>query len=254
MKKITLLISLISIILTSCSEDENTTANNATYVLPIKDIYTNSSGQVYTTNHTYNGNKIVASDNGIIKFVYTYTNDLITKKEVRDSNTNYLFSYISFTYDNSQRLIQNLSIDQPLNTGVKVLYEYNTDGTVFENVYLGTATSQTNFEESSKYFLGSNGEIIKVETYTSAGMTTYNYSYDNKNNPFKNVLNLNKLRPFSNNFYNQISSTTTNPSNVIINTSTSSYTYNSDNFPVFVVATSVSNTGSTSTTSTQYFY
>ena len=254
MKKLFLLLSFISIVLTSCSSNDSA-SNNEVYVLPSKTIYTNNAGQVFTTHYTYNGNKIVSANmSNIIRRDYTYTNDLITKLEFVNVSSEFISSRYIFTYDSSQRLVQEVSTDIVNNLGIKSVYVYNNDGTVNETVYIGTTTAQNTLESSSKHFVGTNGEIIKVETYTSAGTTTYNYNYDNKNNPFKYVLNLNKIQSFGNNFYNQINSTTTDPSNVIINTSTSSYTYNSDNFPLSVVVTSVSNSGSTSTTSTQYFY
>lgn len=255
MKKLLLLLSFVSLLFSSCSSDSSTSGNNQAFVLPSQDIYTNSLGQVYSTNYYYTGNKINYSESDNLKIVYLYTNDLITKKEFRDPNTNYLFSQLLFTYDNSQRIIKEITLSPQTDSGVKVLYEYNSDGTVTENVYLGTVAAQTTFESTGKYFVGTNGEIARKENYSASGTTTYYYSYDTKNNPFKNVLNLNKLRPMGLGSFNMTVSNAVNPSNVIINSTSHTISYNADNYPVSVITTSVNNSsGNSSTTSIQYFY
>ena len=250
MKKIALVFSALILILTSCSSDDENNSNQNLILLK-KSISTGLSGNVRTTDYVYDGNKIVSATTGALKFNYYYTNDLITKIEA--SYNQVVSDRILFLYDNSQKLIEKTSVNlADPEFLIKEKYEYNFDGTIDLSVYRINTGVQDELIENIKYFIGNNQEIIKKENYRTTGIEITNYEYDNKNNIFKNVLNLKKLLRFDSNVFNCISYQTS-VSGVVSSSTTSQFTYNSDGFPITNSSTVV-NGSSTDAFTIQHFY
>ena len=180
MKKILCLFGALTFALTSCSSDDDSSGS----VLLKKEIKTDSEGDKVTTNHEYNGNKIVKSTvNGSTDGTYfTYTGNLITKMEFKYDNQ--LEHIDTYTYDSSNRLITYVSIAPLEEEGFKEVYTYNADGSISVQVFTGDEVTQTISNGTRKItFVG--GEIT---TIVSTETRSYSYTYDDKNNPFVNVL------------------------------------------------------------------
>lgn len=213
-----------------------------------KSVSTSSTGNVRTTDYVYDGNKIVSATTNSLKINYFYTNDLISKIEFRYNQI--VSNTLLLTYDNSQKLIEKTATSDSQQV-VKEIFQYNTDGTISSTA---TVTSQDSdsIVENSKYFLGSSGEIVTREVYNSAGTQITTYSYDTKNNLFKNVLNMNKLLQFDSNVFN-CTGYQASRNGVVSNSSTSQFTYNSNDFPVTNTSTTI-NGSTTSSFTIQHFY
>lgn len=246
MKKLFALVSAFALVFTSCSNDEDDNSNNIPDVLVTKIIETYDDNSTYTTEYVYSGTKLVSSTGSDGEYeLFTYTGNLITKIEyfLSDDTLDELETY---TYDSSDRLISFVRVF-PTNTdwGNKETYTYNTNGTISVNYYSGDYNSQTNLDQTGVItFL--NGEISQIAT--SDGNTD-DYTYDNKNNPFKNVLGYNKIY-----FTDALTDGVVN--NVVTMTSSltgGSYvntnTYNSNDF--ILTSESVS---SVETISSEFFY
>lgn len=226
MKKLICLLSATLLMLTSCSSDNATddqSNNDGNSVLLKKSIVT-YDGESVTYNYNYNGNKLVSvvNDGGDSNCHITYTGDLITKMEYGDGDEQTNF----YEYDSSYRLVTFKMIEALDDLGHKETYVYNSDGTISVTEYIGDATTQTELNGTGTVtFL--NGEVSQIESTSSSGVS---YTYDDKNNPFKNVLGIDKIafagaRLTDGILHNVVSETGENETSY-------TYTYNSGNYPL----------------------
>ncbi len=251
MKKLALAFSALLLILSSCSSSDSS-SSSTTDVLPKKSIYTDDDG-TYTTLFTYNGNKIVTAisdDDTSIEF--TYTGDLITKIEYFEGST--LDQTDTYTYNSSNQLVTFLRITYLDDYGDRTTYVYNSDGTISFTDYSGDSTSQTMVDRNGKIFF-ENNELVKTEFYIGSSSTLFNtltYTYDTKNNPFKNVTGFDKTG-YDEGYTQGVNRNILTILGTAFNSddATYDYTYNSSNYPTNVLETF---TFSGMTTSTQYFY
>lgn len=254
MKKLILLFSAVSLILNSCSSDADplpvyTPVVDVNTILIKKMIYTDAGSPAETYNYIYNGNKIakIMDDFGYSNI--TYTGDLITLVQHYD-DTNHLVASEHFTYNGSNKLVTNLYKDIDSDYGSKETYVYNIDGTVSVSKYSGNATAQTDYMGYYKMFL-LNKEIVKVENYDSIGLLveTSTFTYDGKNNPFKNILGWAQLQYSTSQLGGAYQNVVHNndPSEDLTNT----YTYDANNFPLTQTERDAANTVQGTT---QYFY
>ena len=248
MKKLVLVFSALVMVLSSCSssDEETNTPPTSSSVLVKKAIVEDEDGG-YTTLYTYNGNKIVKTTNSDdTSEVFTYSGDLITKIEYYTDTT--LDQKDIFTYNTDNKLITYTRLDYGIEWGTKETYVYNSDGTLSVTEYIGDLTSQTQLNSTSKIYF-TNGEISKIEGFEGGVKTrTINYTYDTKNNPYKNITGFDKLgiifeEGISHNLLTE-SDTDTAGDPV-----TYEYTYNSNNYPS--MAKEIIGDG---TYTTQYFY
>lgn len=193
MKKITLLLSVFALVLTSCSDNDDTpTANPTTSnsdVLIKKRIFTETGFPAETTTYTYNGKKLVKATSDLYGYTnFTYTGDLITKVEDYSTSNELELSKV-YTYNSSDKLLTVTYKDFISNDGMKFVFTYNAGGTVSYDEYIGDVTSQPDFNGSYKMFF-QNNEVIKLEQYSPTGVLqqTRTYTYDGKNNPYKNII------------------------------------------------------------------
>jgi hypothetical protein len=238
MKKLLYLFAFSAVFLTSCSSsDSSSTPLTESDVLVTKTVehYANDNSSV-TTNYTYNGKKIVSSvDSDGYTETYTYTGDLISSiKEYDDTNT--LLVEETFTYNGSGQLVTYLLNDYNSDHGRKEVFVHNGNNTVSFSVYKGDNSTQTDLSETGTIHLA-NGEVTQIDTTViSPSFTgTRVYTYDTKNNPFKNITGADKI-----NFVNEEAIgvshnivtdhyTSTFPTDEMY---TTTYTYNSLNFPL----------------------
>lgn len=246
MKKILSLFSAITLVLlSSCSNEEAPSDSSGTDgVLVKKTIETLSDGSKITTNFTYDGNKIISwvDDSGEVNMYYTYTGDLITKIVFKYPNGT-IDQVNTYGYDSNNRLVTFVR-SEPNWGDTKESYVYNTDGTV--SIYYGDYKPQSGVSPNGTITFA-NGEVFSIKTST----TNKQFAYDDKNNPAKNILGMNRI-PFGDSealggiLHNQVSEKDVTNNKI---TATSVYTYNSAGYPIKSV-----DTDGGVTTTTEYFY
>lgn len=191
MKKFLLLFAAFTISLNSCSSDDSSSDSNSdSVVLLKKTITTDSDGEKLTTNYTYNGNKIVSiiDDSEDVDLYYTYTDDLITKLTFKYKNGT-IEQVNTYEYDSAKRLVTFVRSEPLDEWGSKEVYTYNTDGTVSIKHYRGDDKTQDVLNgEGTIFFTG--GEVSKITINYGPSRS---YTYDDKNNPMKNVLGFDKI-------------------------------------------------------------
>jgi hypothetical protein len=248
MKKLICLFSAFALVFTSCSSDDTpviTTPVDTSGILVTRIIETYDDNSTYTTEYVYSGNKIVSASGSDGYEMFTYTGNLITKIEFFLSD-NTLDQVETYSYDSSDRLISLVRV-YPTETswGDKQTYTYNTNGTISVSFYSGNYTSQTNLDRTGEItFL--NGEISQI---TTSDGNTDNYTYDNKINPFKNVLGFNKFYFIDALTDGNLNNVTEMTSSTIGGSYVNSYTYNANNFPLTCESVS-----SQETILEEYFY
>jgi hypothetical protein len=267
MKKNLLVFSAFAFIFSSCSSsgsDPVTPVTPLSGILVSKTIETRN-GSVITDNYNYSGNKLLTITRTGGSDLFTYLGDLITKIESFKGTT--LDTSGTMAYNSGGKLISSVFITYDI-TGVygnKTDYTYLANGDITFINYTGNATSQTIVDHTGKVFF-TNGEVSKLEQYfpASIGTTAHtditNYTYDSKNNPFINITGYSKIAfnyESPNGFTHNIM--TDSQTSIYGNSNTSTtFTYNTSNFPTngTSIRTSPNGTGgtTTSTSSIQYFY
>lgn len=258
MKKLIFFACFIALSLASCSSSSDSSPATESDVLLKKSVETYANdGSTVTTNYTYNGKKLIESlDSDGYKEVITYTGDLITNMKSYDV-TNTVESEDFLTYNSSNQLTNYVLKNYVNDMGRKEVFVYNSDGTVSFSVYNGDNTTQTNLVETGTIIF-TNGEVTRINLAHNSGISytaSHIYTYDTKNNPFKNVTGYDKL-----NFINEEAFGITHNILTDVYTSTLStndtynttYTYNSLNYPLTSEDTKVGDP--TSTISTVYTY
>ncbi len=255
MKKIICLLGFSALVFTSCSSGDSSSTTTESDVLVTKTIETYANdGSTVTTNYSYNGKKMVkATDSDGYYEKYTYTGDLLTKVEYF-SDADELEETETFTYNTSGKLATYVRSEWIVDQGVREEFVYNSNGTVSTTTYSGTPTLQTfPLNTSVVYFSGS--EVSMTELYNGSALASmHTYTYDTKNNPFKNVTGFDKIAVIEAEsvglIHNILTDTYSESSNTF--TYNNVYTYNSLNFPLTNADTE--GTDATTTITTQYFY
>jgi hypothetical protein len=256
MKKLICLFGLSALLLTSCSSSDSSSTTEESDVLVTRTVETYANdGSTVTTNYTYSGKKVLKSiDSDGYYENYTYTGDLLTKAEIFDMDDN-LIQRETFTYNGSAQLVSYVILDFEFNMGDKETYVHNSDGTISTAAFSGDLTSQTN-PVSTGVVHFANGEVSsfdEIESFSSSTSTT-TYTYDTKNNPFKNITGYDKISfidsEAAGNTHNILTKTYTTSSQTDVTTTT--FTYNSLNFPV--TDSEIEGTDATSVITTQYTY
>lgn len=141
----------------------------------------------------------------------------------------------------------------PNYSGSKIVYSYNGNGTISFQSYTGNFTNQNTLVETGTTYINSEGNISKVEIYRGVDLyTKIEYTYDNRNHIFKNIIGYGKLNSnFEGNKNNLMSKRVYDGNGTLVSGFDSVYTYNSDNFPSSLTPLII---GSSSTSTTEYFY
>ncbi|KGO94264.1 hypothetical protein [Flavobacterium subsaxonicum] len=249
MKKIFTLAAIALFTLASCSDDDatSTTTNpEESLVFVKKTIETDSfDGSVITTTYTYTGNKLVSAE----------SSDGTTEVRSYDNNNHLVaIEYNDEGYIKKEEFVYN-SAGQLITYYWKIMYEdyaekttftYNANGTISTLETWGDLTSQTDVDGTGLITL-SNGNIIQHAFTSSYGTEVNNFTYDDKNNPFRNVLGQDAINlTIPEDGVNNILTSVDEGNNNFTNT----YTYNSNNYPTV----NVLSFDDDSTKTTQYFY
>lgn len=175
---------LILVFVVSCSSDSSTTINPDDILL--KSVIKKSLDSEYETFYTYAGKKLIQTKSYRQLNNILYNGDKIV--EIKTSiypdidvigNTKYIFQY-----DTSDRLIK---INDVLYQR-EIDFTYNNDNNIDFNYTYLNPNPNANYDYSGTIII-ENGEIHQV----SINDITVQYIYDNKNNPLKNVIGLDKL-------------------------------------------------------------
>lgn len=253
LKKITL--ASFAVVLLSCGRDSDNVETNTAPILVTKENHILSNGvlESYLT-YTYNGDKIVKteSSDGEEKVEFTYNGDEISKSII------YLNDKITqineYFYTNGKLTSQKVTESRgPIPYSFIINYNYINDNHVKFTRVTGYSSNSSNIITSYSYtdydvFL-SNGNLNNtVENSTSGGTVTHTYTYDDKNNPYKNIKGYIKAMMFSSidgdYGMNNLTKENIDSSHYTANTSniyTYIYTYNSNNFPTKIATAFTSN-------------
>ena len=245
MKKFSCLFIAVLAIFTSCSKDDLEAtepdaidSNPNGKVLKKMTVNLNGGAEITTEEYFYNANKlakITSSDDK--NTVFTYTGNLITKKEFYSSGA--LNTTEIFEYNPSNQLVNFKRVNPSNKTVYRGVYVYNPDGTITATGYKGDLTDQKSQISNRKVFI-ENAQISKIETYETVNGTptteTTRYTFDSKSTPFINILGFDKLTYYdsvmSGNAHNIIGSTSTNSTNSKSDNEAFDYAYNKANLPI----------------------
>lgn len=243
MKKLLCLLSVILVTFTSCSKDDNESADAASSVLLKTRIDIDEDGALYPAKYIYDGNKvssITEADGSVMK--YTYTGNVITKIEEFDTKGQLDFT-TDYIYENGKMTV---SIERNVGNDYyyKTEYTHNADGTVSYEGFKGIDSTgiEQEYGATGKYTF-KDGNVLKLEVSYYGAESTHIYEYDTKNNPFKNVVGFNLLLDDAavNNVIKE-TSTSGSGSTLKTNTITYSYTYDANNYPTEKVVSYLSGT------------
>lgn len=204
--------------------------------------YTNlkDSSKNYTATYTYNGDKIVSmiSEDRRINFVYEGDNivketeyNIIDGKDLKREEKSIFFEAGK---EKSITTVTTNVFDNSLEKKEKSVYTYNADGTITKEIYYADSSEGT--LKKTKYPVTltiKNENLIKLEIIDTEKPTQKEslvYEYDNKNNPYKNILGFTTTsRACGNNNFTkttQVSAKKEFPYIIV------TYEYNSDNYPI----------------------
>lgn len=241
MKKI-IVACLALFLVVSCSSTDSPSASQD--VLVKRTVSTDEDGLEETLQYFYNGNKIsrIEGPDGF-KVQFTYVGDLITAIRYFAGTTE--FQTETYTYNSQGQMIKYVLLSLLQDYGAKEEFTYNADGTIEYTRALGDLVSQTESPSSGKLFF-TNGEITKVENYEFGATSVVNYTYDTKNNPFKNITGISKIS-FADQVvggFNHNVLTEEHPTFPSSNLTTA-YQYNSNDYPISAVETTTFGESST---------
>lgn len=228
---------VLLVFLDSCSNDTTTSQK---FLRSMVDVSAN--GALTTSTFTYNRNQIVSIDGINSREDFTYTGDLITQIVLTDKNTQQQ-NTLTYVYTDGELATVTSSDRYQIN------FVHNADGSIsYEKVAIGYDDKTVREFHGVLYFQNKN--LVKNQQIldtTGAGITrtiSTEQEYDNKINPFYNILGYSKLLDHFNNISlnNSISiyeeSTDATESDEIsssANSYSNAYTYNASDYPAEVV-------------------
>lgn len=257
-------ILLISALFTGCSSNnDDVTPEDTTPILPVKITETTKSGNTYFSTIKYDGDKILEmNDDDGSKTVYTYNGNNIVKTVDYDKNSKIEYTR-EFKYANDRLSSEKITNTHTGTLSYTIIYNYINDNTVKyklleSSTYNPSTGTYSNLKYTDYETTLVNGNLSKIKRTLSSGTVVNRiYTYDNKNNPASNIKGLTKINLLSsydggsgiNNITKLISSSTDSFFNY---TNTSSYEYNSNNYPIKQVTNYTGGANTSSTTVYQY--
>ncbi|TCN51056.1 hypothetical protein D0809_22795 [Flavobacterium circumlabens] len=249
MKKLLFLFCTVTFVLTSCSNDENSSPENSSQddnsVVPKTISYIYPSlllGVDSKSSAMYSGNKILNSSEEGYKTVFTYDGDFITKQEVfkLDKQGNQtIVKEVAYTYENGKlktRIYRVIINGQSGSSDYiqKTVYTQNTNDLISYLNYSVDATTKIESLINEGTLTYENGNLVKLQQKINSITTTSVYDYDTKQNPLKNILGFNLLLDeiygFGKN--NIIKKTKTSSENTNPTVYLTSYIYNERGYPI----------------------
>lgn len=200
---------------------------------------TDADGIVTTTEYFYTGNKIsYVTDSDGFRVNFFYDGDLIAREESYEGTE--LVEKVFYTYDSSSNLVTYVTIDLVEDSGKRITYIHNTNGTISFQEYGGDSNAQDEIGNSGTI---SNTRYIEnsINPITSEPQVfTNTFTYDTKNNPFKNIVGYSKIYFAESyealNFNNNLLSHSEQiDSDAPYDIETLIYTYNAGNYPTKII-------------------
>jgi hypothetical protein len=219
------------VMLASCSPDDSSSSSSpATPGLLKKTIETDENGHSQTNNYFYDGNKITRIEySSGVHTHFTYSGDKITKMQSSYYGENDQIHLIAdknlYAYNASGQLVTFQRLTSDMDIGTKETFVYNSDGTIEASFFHGTVSSQT-IPDGNAVFYFTDGEITSI-----TGFLNWTFTYDDKNNPNKEVLGLGQVLAFSSFFGASAINRNMLTSNSTDYATTYSYMYNAEGFP-----------------------
>ncbi len=244
MKKLLILSTVISLIITSCSSDEKASPVEIDSTLPKTISYIYPSPQLGTNTKStasYNGNKIVSLISEDSKKVFTYEGNTIVKQEVFDidgSGKEIKSEQVSYTYENGKLktkvIKEDFTAEYPDGYYIdKVVFTHISNDIISYVNYSVDKDTKAETKNSEGKLTYKDGNLVKEEQKFNSVTQTWVYEYDAKNNPLKNILGfnllLNEVDGFGNN--NIVKTTRTSSENTNIAVYVTTYIYNANNYP-----------------------
>ncbi|MFH7000102.1 hypothetical protein ACHRVZ_19445 [Flavobacterium sp. FlaQc-57] len=242
MKQLLLLFSAFSLLLTSCSSDDNSSSEDKSilpktisYIYPSVNLGTNTKNTL-----TYDGNKILSSISLNSKVIFTYTGNVIAKQQLFDVDSKGLETKdmeAEYTYENGKlktrvtREYFTAKYPNGQNIG-KTIYTHVSNNSISYIDYLVNPDTKIETKISEGTFTYKDGNLIEDKNIRGVVTSTRTYEYDTKNNPLKNILGLDLLLKeteiASNNILKikRVDSDLPNPAIYLTN-----YIYNDKGFP-----------------------
>jgi len=201
MKKI-IFLGALALLTYSCSSDDNTPVDNTdptqqNVILPIK---MNFEGE--NRNINYDGTKIlnlVSTTNPNNKIVFTYSGDLVS--EISYFENSILQARNAYTYTNGL-LTSTISTDYndngAIGTNATYTYTHISPSQINVKKQVSFATRNYTINVTYTYYNGNMTSFTGTGTGTQDGVATNhtvsgNFTYADKNYPFKNVKGFDKL-------------------------------------------------------------
>lgn len=254
MKKI-LSIAAIALFMamTSCSGDDSNETVNPENALLKKTVTTYEDGSIETGEFTYEGNKLIKMTYSEEEYdTFLYNNDgLLAERRVFRTNNAHEYKHI-YEYNDTNKLISysEIFVNSIGSYNTRVTFTYNSNNTITAMRYLSLGEAEEELFDTSVITL-TNNNITSVNTQEASGINEYttSFTYDDKNNPFKNtyayeVIMLTEYRHGGG--INNVLSESDSNDGVLY---TSEYEYNSNGYPT----TMIDSEGGEQTI-TQYFY
>ena len=249
----------IALFMVSCSDDDTTPNNEnpSESTVLLKKSISVIDGETLTATYIYDGTKLVkiTYSDGTSED-YTYTGDLITNKKYYENG---LYQEDKYEYDANNRLKTHIMLSYDVEWGNRYEYIYNQNGTVTVKNYIGDMESQEQLNDTSIITMANGNITSKALYYGNDGSVTgtpdvlNELAFDNKNFPLKNVKGYeNMMLADDEGINNTVNYTTTDPDGET--TYVTSYTYNTNNYPVTSTETYTDYDGETEVNTTQYFY
>jgi len=257
-------ILLISSLFIGCSSnDDEVTPEDTTPILPVKITETTKSGNTYFFTIKYDGDKVLEmNDDDGSKTVYTYNGNNIVKTVDYDKNSKVDYTR-EFTYVNDRLMSEKITDTHMGTLSYTINYNYVNDNTVKyklweSSTYNPTTGVYSNLKYTDYETTLVNGNLSKIKRTLSSGtVVNRTYIYDNKNNPVSNIkgyVKINLLTSYDGDYgVNNLTKSTSSSTESFFNyTNTSSYEYNSNNYPIKQLTNYTSGSNSSSTTLYQY--
>ncbi|MBF4466787.1 hypothetical protein [Flavobacterium sp. LC2016-12] len=245
MKKLLLFFIALNLVLTSCSNDDNSpnggTSTEDTSILPKTISYIYPSVYLGTNSKstlTYDGNKLLSSIKDGSKTIFTYNGNVIVKQEKFNIDTKGVETKdteVLYTYQNNRlktRIIrEEFSTQFPDGQFIdKTVYTHtsqNLSSFTRYSVDPGTKKETKGSEGNLTY---KDGNLVKIEQINDSSTATRTYEYDTKNNPLKNILGfdllLNEISEFGKNNIVKTTAGTVDTTSYL-----TTYIYNDKNYP-----------------------
>lgn len=226
--------------------------NNETPILVTK--ITNNDFSSITFK--YDENKLVETEDGELKSVYSYTGNLIT--QIKDYHDTELIKTADFNYNKVGKLImiKVSGIDEYVGPKTPFTETYTLDYPSSNLIECTIIRSYHYIEESvtdtiqTRYTLEKGNIILSQDLYKnndSELKLSQSYIYDNKNNPYQNILGYDKIRVYTSYTYDESLTGNNNvlsyeiyqedvPRDVYGSSASFKIVYNEDNFPIQILS------------------